>query len=151
MRWRCPSKLFTALPLAVMMTITLAVSTFAAERPAAGYPASCRAPLEPWTEINLYFGRNISGIGEVTEQQFREFAREVVTPRFPDGLTLLDALGQFYDGKRVVRERSKLLVLLVPDSAGIAVKVGQIVQAYKHRFRQQSVLRTEKALCLSFD
>ena len=101
--------------------------------------------------VKLTTDDGISGIGEVTEQQFREFAREVVTPRFPDGLTLLDALGQFHDGKRVVRERSKLLVLLVPDSAGIAVKVGQIVQAYKHRFRQQSVLRTEKALCLSFD
>ena len=151
MHVRCPAKAFAALPMAMLMTITVMVLPAAAEQSTPVYPPVCKAPLETWTEINLYLGRNISGIGEVSEQQFRQFAREVVTPRFPDGLTLLDALGQFNDGKRTVRERAKLLVLLVPDSAGIADKVAQIVKAYKYRFRQQSVLRTEKVLCLSFD
>jgi hypothetical protein len=114
-------------------------------------PAPCQAPLEPWTEIDLYFGRNIAGIGEVTEQQFRDFVREVVTPRFPDGLTLLDALGQFRDGKRIVRERTKQLVLLVPEPDEIAGKVKFIVKEYKERFRQQSGLHTETSVCLSFD
>jgi hypothetical protein len=113
-------------------------------------PPVCAAPFEPWTEINLYFGRDIAGVGEVTEQQFRAFAREVVTPRFPDGLTILDGLGQFRDGQRIVRERAKLLVLLVPDRNDIAAEVTQIVREYKRRFRQQSVLRTETQLCLSF-
>ena len=119
----------------------------------AGEPeaAACPAPLERWTEISLFLGRNIAGIGEVTEYQFRDFLREVVTPRFPDGLTVLDATGQFRDGARIIRERTKLLILLVPDAAEVRSKVEAVVRRYKARFRQQSVLRTESALCLSFD
>lgn len=149
MHARCLSAASTAL-VALMMT-AMAVPVAAEQSAVAAQSSACKAPLEAWTEINLYFGRNIAGIGEVTEQQFRQFAREVVTPRFPDGLTLLDALGQFHDGNRIVRERSKVLVLLVPDSGETAGKVAQVVREYKRRFQQQSVLRTENTLCLSFD
>ena len=137
---------------ALALTVIGAPPLVAANQPAAPNVAiHCQAPLELWSQIELYFGRNIAGVGEVTEQQFRSFVREVVTPRFPDGLTLLDALGQFRDGKRIVRERTKQLVLLVPEPDEAAGKVDFIVQEYKSRFRQQSVLHTEHSLCLSFD
>ena len=137
---------------ALALSLIAVPALVAADQPAATTaPTLCQAPFEPWTEIELYFGRNIAGVGEVTEQQFRNFVREVVTPRFPDGLTLLDALGQFRDGKRIVRERTKQLVLLVPEPDEIAGKVEFIVKEYKDRFRQQSVLHTENSLCLSFD
>lgn len=125
-----------------------------AAAPAAAAPqtlASCRPPAERWTEIDLFMGRNIAGIGEVSERQFRDFLRDVVTPQFPDGLTVLDADGQFRDGQRIVRERTKLLVLLVPDAAEAAPRVARVVNAYKRRFSQQSVLRTENSVCLAFD
>ena len=61
------------------------------------------------------------------------------------------ATGQFRDGARIIRERTKLLILLVPDAAEVRSKVEAVVRRYKARFRQQSVLRTESALCLSFD
>lgn len=140
-----------ALPLVALMMTAVTMPVAAEPSVVATQASACRAPLEAWTEISLYFGRDIAGIGEVTEQQFRQFAREVVTPRFPDGLTLLDGVGQFHDGKRIVRERSKLLVLLVPDAGEASGKVAQIVREYKRRFQQQSVLRTESTLCLSFD
>jgi hypothetical protein len=47
--------------------------------------ATCRAPLERWTEIDLYFGRNIAGVGKVSEQQFQGFLADTVTPCFPTG------------------------------------------------------------------
>jgi hypothetical protein len=112
---------------------------------------ACRTPLERWTEIGLYFGRDVAGVGEVSERQFRNFLAAEVTPRFPDGLSVLDAAGQFRDGRRIVRERTKLVILLVPKPVEVARKVAAIVEAYKTRFRQQSVLRTETAVCLSFD
>ena len=40
--------------------------------------ATCRAPLEAWTEIDLYFGRNIGSGGRVSERQFQRFLTEVV-------------------------------------------------------------------------
>ena len=89
--------------LTALVVLGMAPATSAAE---------CRAPLEPWTEIDLYFGRNISSGGIVSEKQFRQFLAEVVTPRFPDGLSVLDVAGQFRGSNGViVREPSKLLVL----------------------------------------
>ena len=118
---------------------------------AADRAADCRAPLEPWTEIDLYFGRNISGDGTVTEAEFRRFLSEVVTPRFPDGLSVLDVAGQFRNSTgKIAREPSKLLVILVPDASAAAKKVSQIIAAYKRQFHQESVLHAEHPTCVSF-
>lgn len=130
------------------------LAVLALDQPAAAATAQadgCRGPLERWTEIDLYFGRNIQGGSEVTEAQFRGFLADTVTPRFPDGLTVLDAFGQFRSGGRIEREKTKLLVLLVPDPGAVAGKVAAVVDRYKKRFRQQSVLRTEQKVCLAFD
>jgi hypothetical protein len=51
----------------------------------------------------------------------------------------------------IVREPSKLLVLLVPDAAAAAKKVGQVVTAYKKRFDQESVLHAEYPVCIAFE
>jgi hypothetical protein len=106
--------------------------------------------MASWTEISLYFGRRIGDTGLVSEAMFKRFLAEVVTPRFPDGLTVLDAAGQFRSGNRIVREPTKLLVLLVPDRSAVAHKVASVIDRYKRRFRQQSVLRTEQEVCLAF-
>jgi hypothetical protein len=111
----------------------------------------CPAPLEAWDQVELYFGRNMPGGGVVSHTEFRRFLAEIVTPRFPDGLTVLDGVGQFRNGKgRIVREPSKVLVLLVPDSVAVAHKLGNIAAAYKRRFRQESVLHVESEVCLGF-
>ena len=112
--------------------------------------AICPASMASWTEINLYFGRSIGAGGLVSERMFQRFLAEAVTPRFPDGLTVLDAAGQFRSGKRVVREPAKLLILLVPDRDAVADKIAAVIDRYKRRFRQQSVLRTEQPVCLAF-
>ena len=111
----------------------------------------CRPPLERWAQVELYLGRNIAGVGEVSERQFRDFLADAVTPRFPDGLTVAGVDGQFRVGKRIIRERSKLLILLVPAADDVADKVAALVDAYTKRFRQQSVLHTETTVCLAFD
>jgi hypothetical protein len=121
-------------PLVGSVLATLIVLGTMRTAPAAEAAAAvCRAPLEPWTEINLYFGSNIANGGLVSEQAFRRFLAEVVTPRFPDGLSILDVAGQFRSGTgAIVREPSKLLVILVPDAAAVTKKVDQIIAVYKH-------------------
>jgi hypothetical protein len=140
-------------PLVGGVLATLIVLGAARTAPAAeAAAAACRAPLEPWTEIDLYFGRNIANGGIVSEQAFRRFLAEVVTPRFPDGLSVLDVAGQFRSGTgAIVREPSKLLVILVPDAAAVARKVDQVIAAYKRRFDQESVLRAEHPVCVAFE
>lgn len=102
---------------------------------------SCTAPLKPAVEVDLYFG-------EIGEQAWKTFLDEEVTPRFPDGLSVLDIYGQYRNRQGAIeRERSKLLVIVVFDAPAHAARVQAIVDSYIHRFRQESVLRVERAVC----
>jgi hypothetical protein len=116
--------------------------------PAPGCPAGAAAKLR----AELLFGRNIGDALGVPESAFRRFVDSEVTPRFPDGFTILDARGQYRDGarNRIVREPSKVLMILVSDEARDAPRLAEIADAYKKRFRQQSVAILTHRSCASF-
>jgi len=99
----------------------------------------------------LYFGRNRPG-GEVSEAEFQHFLEVEVTKRFPDGLTLLDGLGQFQDSAGTIqKEKSKLLILFYPlNDREADHKVEDIRSAYKGQFQQESVLRVDTLERVSF-
>lgn len=109
---------------------------------------SCTAPLKPAVEVDLYFGRAISGGGEVSDADWASFLAAEVTPRFPDGLSVVDMAGQWRGPSgEISRERSKMLAVIVFDAPAHGPRVQAIVDAYLKRFRQQAVLRTERAVC----
>ena len=112
-------------------------------------PLVCAAPLKTALEIDLYFGRGKQGGGEVSEAEWAQFVAEIVTPRFPDGLSVLNVEGQAREpsGGRIVRERTKLLVVVVFDPPSHRPKVGEVVAAYNARFGQHGVFRTERPVC----
>jgi hypothetical protein len=98
--------------------------------------------LRPAHLERLYFGRNIGDTATVSDSAWGVFVRDVLTPTFPEGATVWDAAGQWRapDGT-TVRERSfvvELLHLVTPD---IEARVQRVIDAYKVRFAQQSVLR----------
>ncbi|HUD49970.1 DUF3574 domain-containing protein [Parvibaculum sp.] len=99
-------------------------------------------------ETKLYFGLGIAGGGRVTEQQWQRFLAEIVTPRFPDGLTVLSATGQWRDPKgkssKVVSEPTRIVIIVHPETAAATKAIGEIRQTYVKRFRQQSVLQTDQ-------
>jgi hypothetical protein len=114
----------------------------------AGTPPVCTAPLKPAVAIDLYFGRDKPAGGEVTDAEWGAFVTEVVTPRFPDGLSIFDSSGQYREPTgRIVLERSKRLVVIVFDAPAHKAKVIEIVEAYKQRFGQYSVFRVEQPVC----
>ena len=113
-------------------------------------PQSCPAGLKPMTEAELLFGRGIAGGGTVGDADWRSFLDAEVTPRFPDGLTVEDASGQWKDAGGIVRESSKRLVIVLPGTADDEGKLSAIRQAYKARFRQDAVLVVETKGCGSF-
>jgi hypothetical protein len=109
---------------------------------------SCAAPLKPAIEVDLYFGRNIAGGGEVSDSDWASFLATEVTSRFPDGLSVVDMAGQWRGPSgEISRERSKMLVIIVFDAPAHGAKVQAIIDAYLKRFRQREVLRTERPLC----
>lgn len=116
-------------------------------------PISCPPLLEPASEARLYFGlQRGRGGGPIGEAEWQAFVDEVVTPRFPDGLTVLDAYGQWraHEGAPIAREASKVLVVVVDSLRERLPDLRAVAGTYKARFRQQSVLLTAKPVCAAF-
>lgn len=105
--------------------------------------AACSAPPPAFVQSTLYLGRSIPGGGEVGDAALARFVAEEITPRFPDGFTLIDGAGAWRDRASggTIRERTMILVVLHPPGQRGAVE--EIAAAYAHRFGQQSVLRVE--------
>lgn len=111
-----------------------------------------RAAAEVWARTELYFGTNKPDNGQVTDAEFADFVDREVTPRFPDGLTLLTGYGQFRnEAGTLVRERSHVLILLYPPQTLEANKrIQDIRDRYKQAFYQESVLRVDSFSLVSF-
>ncbi len=113
---------------------------------------SCSAPLHPMQRIELMFGRNIRGHTGVGETAWSRFLAREITPRFPDGLTVVDAAGQWRDraSGRLAREPSKLVIIVTAGDQPADEKIAAIVAAYKERFRQRSVGVAASPVCAAF-
>jgi hypothetical protein len=98
-----------------------------------------------FARTELYFGSERPG-ADVTRHQFMQFLDAEVTPRFPDGLTLLTGHGQFREGDgTLVEETSFVLILFYPyeDRAESSALIEQIRAQYIDQFDQESVLRVD--------
>ena len=114
---------------------------------------TCPLPSEkPMVEVQLFFGRDIPGGGQVSDADWASFAATVITPAFPDGFSVTDAKGQWRDSAtgKIVREPSEILVVITPQSASLAPKIGKIADAYRARFHQQSVGIVTRPVCAAF-
>jgi hypothetical protein len=118
---------------------------------AAAQTLECRAPQQRMLAIDLLFGRGPGGL-TVNEQAWTQFLAREITPRFPDGLTVLDGSGQWRNpqGGGVLRERSKVVMIVVPEDPPVQERINDIANAYKRRFKQQSVGIVIRAACASF-
>src|SRR5262245_40670746 len=109
-------------------------------------PAAALRGSVDFVRTELYFGTAMPD-GVVTDEQFRDFLDRVITPRFPDGLTVLKGNGQFRDVEAdvIIKEESFVLILLYPleDFGESSRKINVIRERYKNEFNQQSVLRVD--------
>lgn len=102
------------------------------------------------TVAELYFGRDVGRTEGVSDSDWQSFLDEVITPRYPDGLTVENANGQWKDGAGIVRERSIHLTIVLKGGPDDEAKLSDIRAAYRQRFRQDSVLLLEEKACASF-
>jgi hypothetical protein len=143
-----------AVSLGVVLTLTLVAATAALAAIAilntqVG-PVSNQSTSFYRTE--LYFGSERPDGSEVTEAELERFVDDEVTPRFPDGLTLLTGEGQFRDSSgEIVEEHSYVLILLYPPNDKEANdEIEEIREDYKRAFEQESVLRVDDLDEVSF-
>ena len=116
------------------------------------YPvSSCPEGTDAFAEYQLFFGRSSAGVEVVSDEAWTAFLADTVTPRFPDGLTVVDGAGQWRGSSGVIeRERSKVLIILtLPGEEGMRL-TDEISQEYETRFGQETVLRTVSTACVSF-
>jgi hypothetical protein len=100
----------------------------------------------------LYFGRNRPGGDTVTDVEWQTFLDQVLTPRFPAGLTVVAATGQ-WKGKSglVEQERSEVVTVFHSGDEAARRAVMEAVAEYKRRFRQEAVLRERMPTCARFE
>jgi len=92
----------------------------------------------------LVFGRLKPDGSTVTDVEWRAFVEEQVTPRFPDGFTVQDVLGQYRgrDG-HIITEPSKILLIIHGADSKPRAAIQEIRDAYRRLFQQESVLLIE--------
>ena len=114
-------------------------------------PLACATGTSPMTKYELFLGQNIGTMGRVTDEEWRRFLTEEVTPRYPDGFTVLDAAGQWRDPMgRIISEESRNLVVIVRDPQTELPKITAIRDTYKTRFSQDAVLFVQSQICAGF-
>ena len=97
----------------------------------------------------LYFGLSRQK-GSVSELEWQLFLRDEVTRRFPEGLTVWQAEGQWLTpAGGIDREQSKVLLLVHADTTEARQSVQTVIQAYRKAFDQQSVLWESSRVCVA--
>jgi hypothetical protein len=132
-------------------TSAILLIVFALAGSASAQPIACSSG-KPQQVAELMFGRKIGDRIGVSETAWARFVDREITPRFPDGLTVIDTRGQWRDRdrNRIVREPSKLVQIVLPGKDEDQQRLDEIAAAYKVRFRQQSVGIILRPACVSF-
>jgi hypothetical protein len=141
--------LFVATPAAVMAQADAAGQARAVVRRQIARGALGQTLLFARTE--LFFGTAKADGSAVTDEQFLAFLDAEITPRFPDGLTLLEGDGQFRgEDEVIIKEKSFLLILLYPLQGfrESSARIESIRELYKSEFDQESVLRVDDPLAV---
>ncbi|HEX6435350.1 MAG TPA: DUF3574 domain-containing protein [Gemmatimonadales bacterium] len=112
----------------------------------------CAAGDTSLVRETLYFGRNRPGGGTVSDPEWQGFLDQVLTPRFPAGLTVMAATGQWKGQSGVVeQERSNVVTVFHAGDAASRRAIQEVTLEYKRRFRQEAVLRERTSTCAAFD
>ena len=97
---------------------------------------------EAGVRTELFFGFGKPDGGVVSEVEWESFVEEYITPRFRDGLTIVDASGQWMDKKgKITKERARIVILFHGGSEEAERSIEYIRDKYKQLFGQESVLR----------
>jgi hypothetical protein len=123
--------------------------------PAAGAvaePVTCPQSLAPRIVVQLLFGRGKADGGNVTQADWSGFVANEITPRFPDGLTVIDATGQWLNPQQgaIIKEESKVVEIVLPSDSYDAAKIDAVIESYKRQFRMLSVGLIVQTACVRF-
>jgi hypothetical protein len=131
----------------VLRAAAIVLALAAACNVASAQQLQCSGNQKSWLVAELLFGRD-----HVSDARWSRFLADEITPRFPDGLTVYDAQGQWRApaSSAISKQRSKVVMIAMPPGPDNDSRLQQIVEAYKTRFKQQSVGLIVRPACVSF-
>jgi hypothetical protein len=143
---------------AAVLAATAAVIALSFAAPVSGLQREAAAPPQvtcpadnAMRRVELVFGTARPDGSVVSDADWNRFVDAEVTPRFPDGLTVLDASGQWRNSTGAIeKERSRILVILHRPAEATDQRIEAIRSLFKARFKQESVMRIDQASCVSF-
>jgi hypothetical protein len=102
--------------------------------------------------FTLYFGQSVRDRAPVTDQEWRDFRNQVITPALPDGYTVLDGQGAWMNPRThvTIAEATKVLIVAMPEAPASLAAINGIRSSWQHRFHQYVVGMTVQSGCGSF-
>ena len=100
----------------------------------------------------LFFSRGIDKREPSIDAEWAEFAAQTIMPNFPDGFTVFDGEGQWRNPQtgHIAGSRVKILIVAAKREPDLAQRLSAVIDAYKARFRQQSVGVITRDSCAAF-
>jgi hypothetical protein len=91
-----------------------------------------------------------SSHGRVSDRALRRFVDQEITPRFPDGVSVVDG-GPQWTGKSdgLIRDSAKVVLIALPASGDAHRRVQAVRDAYRARFGLDSFVAIPPATCMA--
>ncbi|WP_293676676.1 DUF3574 domain-containing protein [uncultured Phenylobacterium sp.] len=87
---------------------------------------------------------------KISDTEIRKFVDAEVTPRFPNGVTVVDGGGQWKGAdNRMMREAAKVVLIVLPAKRAPHSQMEAVRNAYRVRFKQDSVLVLPPPACVA--
>jgi hypothetical protein len=124
------------------ITFAVTLNACATGQKAAPGAAVQLSGVQSVVDDKLLFGRSIPTGGTVPDSSWNNFMNEIVSPRFPAGLTVFHAQGQWLDPRGTsVHEEVMVVEVVHPRGEPADSVFARVANEYRVRFHQDAVLR----------
>lgn len=87
---------------------------------------------------------------KLNDRDLRLFVDREVTPRFPDGVTVVEGGGQWKGAEnRLIREAAKVVLVVLPATGDSQGSVEAVRTAYRGKFKQETVVVLPPPSCVT--
>src|SRR3954471_20131101 len=111
-------------------------SVSASLQPPVAKAAATRPSPDEWVRTELYFGLSKRDGATVADADWNRFVDEQITPRFPDGFTVISAQGHYLQDGQVAAEASRVVTILHRRAHDVDDRIDALVEDYVQRFGQ---------------
>lgn len=112
--------------------------------------AGCPAGQASLRTAQVFFARDDGKGVAVSDAAFRKFVADEVTPRFPQGLSVLDGGAQWRgEANKMIRESAKVVSVAIPTGRNSSHPINAVRGAYRSRFKLDSQVQITEPTCVA--